>query len=884
MGNRGVSSLGWTGSALLALGLAGTVTYSLFPPTWAGQKGLFAGVLALATCASVSGWRRARANERTAWLFASIALGGLLVGDLIGCLHPAATLGSFRTVDDLVYVPSCLALAIAAASLGSARKGDRDRMALLDAGILTAAVGVVAWGWVAERYVGDSTLDTTARLVACAHPLIDVVVIGLSLRLVLSRDGHDRSTVSFATGAMLLVLMHLLSTGLRDPGSVQAGSAGSPVWLLSFLLIGFAALLPSDVPAIQSGMAMGRARLLVVLTAVFIPEVVLAQDLWRRGLIGLDTPTVVVGVSTLLIALAAVRIMRSLEARLSALIFHSTDAIFLVDKDGRIAFASPSAEELRARSANDLLGTSLLDSFLEDDRDGLARQLSNLVAMPRGTTVPLEGRARSPSGQVRVLEGVGRNLLEDENVRAVVVTMRDTTRRHELEQQLQRRAFQDGLTGLANRALFVDRLEHAIKRSIRERELGIAVLFIDLDDFKAVNDGMGHSRGDEVIRGVAERIRNCVRPGDTVARLGGDEFTVLVEDTPSVTHVTSLARRLLDVLQQPIVVNGVSLAVPASVGVSFATHESTAESLLRDADIAMYRAKSEGKGRVTIFDATLREVAVQRLALKVELPEALRREQFRLAYQTIVDARTRDIHGFEALIRWQHPQRGLVSPAEFIPAAEETGAIVDIGRWVLEEACRQAVLWNRKWPEPLSINVNVSGVQLHHPGFDDELRGILRNTGLDPSLLVLELTESVLVKHQRVETILDELRAIGVGIAIDDFGTGYSSLSYLQRFPVTSIKVDRSFVADLSLGRRAGIVQSILSIGDAFGLTTVAEGVEKIEQLELLAELGCNYAQGFLLGTPLRPGEIDGTLEINRMARTASKGLANGSAPVQAVA
>ena len=393
-------------------------------------------------------------------------------------------------------------------------------MALLDAGILTAAVGVVAWGWVAEQYVGDSTLDTTARLVACAHPLIDVVVIGLSLRLVLSRDGHDRSTVSFATGAMLLVLMHLLSTGLRDPGSVQAGSAGSPVWLLSFLLIGFAALLPSDVPAIQSGMAMGRARLLVVLTAVFIPEVVLAQDLWRRGLIGLDTPTVVVGVSTLLIALAAVRIMRSLEARLSALIFHSTDAIFLVDKDGRIAFASPSAEELRARSANDLLGTSLLDSFLEDDRDGLARQLSNLVAMPRGTTVPLEGRARSPSGQVRVLEGVGRNLLEDENVRAVVVTMRDTTRRHELERQLQRRAFQDGLTALANPALFVDRLEHAIKRSVRDRELGIAVLFIDLDDFKAVNDGMG-GRGDEVIRGIAERIRSCVRPGDTVARLGG---------------------------------------------------------------------------------------------------------------------------------------------------------------------------------------------------------------------------------------------------------------------------------------------------------------------------------------------------------------------------
>jgi len=376
-----------------------------------------------------------------------------------------------------------------------------------------------------------------------------------------------------------------------------------------------------------------------------------------------------------------------------------------------------------------------------------------------------------------------------------------------------------------------------------------------------------------------------VRSADTVARLGGDEFTVLVEDVPSATHVTSLARRLLEVLQLPIDVNGVGLAVPASVGVTFATRESTAESLLRDADIAMYSAKSEGKGRVTIFDATLRDVAVQRLALKVELPEALRLEQFRLAYQTIVDTRTRDIRGFEALIRWQHPERGLISPGEFIPAAEETGAIVDIGRWVLEAACRQAVVWNRKWPEPLSINVNVSALQLQ-PGFNDQLRGILRSTGLDPSLLVLELTESVLVKHQRVETILEELRAVGVGIAIDDFGTGYSSLSYLQRFPVTCIKVDRSFVADLSVGRKAGIVQSILSIGDAFGLTTVAEGVEKPEQLELLAHLGCHRAQGFLLGKPLWPGEIDGTLEIKRMsaARTGSRGLADGSDPVPAVA
>jgi diguanylate cyclase (GGDEF)-like protein/PAS domain S-box-containing protein len=847
-------------SVLLGLGVAATVGYAPAPAGWLGQKSLFVGVLALATCAAFFGRSRGRYDERAAWLAAGIALGGLLLGGLIGA---RASLGPFRVAGDLVYLPSMLMLALAAGMLGTARRGDRDRTAMLDAVILTAAVAVVAWSCVVERYLGDPALTTTARLIACAHPLVDVILIGLSLRLVLSRDGRDLSTVAFASGAVGLAGMHLVSAGLGVPGCVRAGSPAAAIWLLSFLLIGFAALLSSDVPARHGAMALGRTRLLVVLAAVFVPLVVLARDLARRGLVGLDTPTVVVAVSTLLIALAAVRIMRSLEARLSALVYHSTDAIFLVDRDGRIAYASPAAEELGGAD-------HLLDPFVEADREGIARQLGNVVQMPRGTTVPLEGRVRLADGEVRVLEGVGRNLLEDENVRAVVVTMRDTTQRHALERQLQRRAFQDGLTGLANRVLFVDRLEHAIQRSAREPELGVAVLFIDLDDFKAVNDGMGHSAGDEVIRSVAERIRSCVRPGDTVARLGGDEFTVLVEDTPSAADVTALARRLLEVLQQPVDVDGVGLTVPASVGVTFATHGSTAESLLRDADIAMYSAKSEGKGRVTIFDATLRDTAVQRLALKVELPEALRLDQFRLAYQSIVDTRTREIRGFEALIRWQHPERGLVAPAEFIPAAEETGAIVEIGRWALEEACRQAVVWNRKWPEPLSINVNVSALQLHQPRFDEQLRDVLRSTGLDPSLLVLELTESVLVRHQRVETILDDLRAIGVGIAIDDFGTGYSSLSYLQRFPVTSLKVDRSFVADLAAGRKAGLVQSILSIGDAFGLTTVAEGVERPEQLDVLAQLGCDRAQGFLLGRPLWPGEIDGALEISRMVRTAA--------------
>ena len=378
---------------------------------------------------------------------------------------------------------------------------------------------------------------------------------------------------------------------------------------------------------------------------------------------------------------------------------------------------------------------------------------------------------------------------------------------------------------------------------------------------------MGHDAGDELIRAAGERIRANVRPGDTVARLGGDEFAVLVEDVVASDDVLRLAERVIEVLALPIDVKGVGMAVSASVGVTYATHESSVESLLRDADIAMYSAKSQGKGRVEVFDTALRDEAVRRLALRLELPAALRESQFRVVYQPITRVSDERLTGFEALIRWHHPKHGLISPAEFIPAAEETGMIVDLGRWILGQACIQTADWNRRRPDPLSISVNVSGLQLHQPGFADEVRRTLENTGLGAAHLTLELTESILVKHQRVEAILMELRALGIGIAIDDFGTGYSSLSYLQQFPATSIKIDRTFVSSLDAAGDSGLARSILAIGKALNLTTVAEGVETAEQLAALRELGCDRAQGFLFGRPQTAGEIEGMLETRRMVR-----------------
>ncbi len=484
--------------------------------------------------------------------------------------------------------------------------------------------------------------------------------------------------------------------------------------------------------------------------------------------------------------------------------------------------------------------------------------------MPLGATLPLEGRVRAGGDQTRAVEGTGCNLLADDVVGGLVVTLRDVTDRLALEAQLERRAFQDDLTGLANRALFADRVAHALDRSARDEGGHVGVLFLDLDDFKAVNDGMGHGAGDELLRGVATRMRVGLRPADTVARLGGDEFAILLENVPSPEFAFGIATRVLELLSLPIEVAGVSLAVPASVGVTLATETSTVESLLRDADIAMYRAKSQGKGRIAMFDETLRDVASRRLALKVELPDALRLAQFRLDYQPIVGVADGVIVGFEALIRWHHPQRGLISPGEFIPVAEESGAIVEIGAWVLEEACSQAVRWNERSERPLSISVNVSAAQLRSPAFPGLLRRVLASTGLPHSLLTIELTESVLIDHVRLAPILGELRAIGVDIAIDDFGTGYSSLSYLQSFPVTSVKVDRSFVSQLTTHGDSGLVRSILALAEALGLSTVAEGVETPGQLEALSSLDCALVQGYYTGYPQSPEEIEALLELER--------------------
>jgi diguanylate cyclase (GGDEF)-like protein/PAS domain S-box-containing protein len=839
-------------------------------------------LLTLGGLAAASSLARQSRDERLARALTAGALATALFELVAGHTLGQTRIGPFLSPAVPASLLSLLLLASAASRLLARRESEPDLGAWLEAGILTCAIAVVSWAYLLQPLFEASGRPVGEKLAGIAPSVLDVLLVGTVFRIVLSRGRRDLTLAGFALGCGTIAAAGLAAA--HDPSGLRASAEGrvQVAWLAGYLFVAVSATVPRSTGARRPYGSFERLRLAPVLVALVVPEAVIAHELDRRHELGLNTLTIGTATAALVVGLSLISGLRLLrrarlaelhrgEARLSALITHSADSIFLVDRDGHISFASPSAEALWRRSSGTLIGSLLCSLFLDDYRAPLVRRLESLAGMPAGTTVPVEGHIRTRGGQIHVLEGIACNLLEDENIGALVVTLRDTTSRRELELQLERRAFHDELTGLANRALFADRLTHALKRSAREEDERIAVLFIDLDDFKAVNDGLGHGAGDELIRGVAERIRTNVRPGDTVARLGGDEFAVLLEDIPTPDHAQLLAERLLEVLELPIDVIGVGLAVPASVGVTFAARDSNAESLLRDADIAMYSAKSQGKGRVAVFDTRLRDDAVRRLALKVELPEALRLEQFHLAYQPIKNVGTEYLAGFEALVRWHHPRRGLVSPGEFIPAAEETGMIVGLGRWVLRQACEEAAFWNERSTDPLWISVNVSGLQLHQPGFVEDVLGTLATTGLPAHLLNLELTESVLVKHQRVESILAELRAAGVGIAIDDFGTGYSSLSYLQQFPATSLKIDRGFVSALVDGGDDGLVGSIVSIADALGLTTVAEGVETLEQLDAVRRLGCQLAQGFLLGRPRSAGEIIGMMENERMARSSRR-------------
>jgi diguanylate cyclase (GGDEF)-like protein/PAS domain S-box-containing protein len=432
----------------------------------------------------------------------------------------------------------------------------------------------------------------------------------------------------------------------------------------------------------------------------------------------------------------------------------------------------------------------------------------------------------------------------------------DITARKKAEHQLQHDALHDGLTGLANRVLFMDRLACALADLQRRAQPNFAVLFFDLDRFKNINDSLGHTVGDKLLVGIARRLEHFLRPGDTVARLGGDEFAILIHRVDDASGAIHVADRIQDVLNMSFSIDGHDVIVTASIGIA---HSSTGytnpEEILRDADIAMYRAKAEGKARYEVFDRDMHQSAVALLKLETELRRSVHSGDFVMNYQPIVSLEHGRIVGFEGLVRWQHPERGIVTPSHFIAIAEETGLIVPLGWWVLRESCTQTRRWQRDFPSdpPLWISVNMSGKLFMRSDMVDELLGILEETGLDPKNLRIEVTENVVMDHAETAVRnLMELRSMGIKLSVDDFGTGYSSLSYLQRFHYDSLKIDRTFVSQLGVpGESRAIVETILNLANSLGIGVVAEGIETADQVDRLREMQCSHGQGYWFARPL---------------------------------
>ncbi|HEX7241998.1 MAG TPA: EAL domain-containing protein, partial [Longimicrobiaceae bacterium] len=443
---------------------------------------------------------------------------------------------------------------------------------------------------------------------------------------------------------------------------------------------------------------------------------------------------------------------------------------------------------------------------------------------------------------------------------AVHLFAEEVTERKRVEERLLHDALHDALTGLPNRLFFMERLAQALARSTRRRESTFAVLFMDLDRFKLVNDSLGHPAGDELLEIVARRLRGCLRPSDTVARFGGDEFAVLLEDLAGPGDAAGVAERIQKEMSTPVTLNGYEVFTGASIGIALPSGlEETPEELLQNADTAMYRAKASRTSRYEVFDWGMHAELLERLQTEMALRRALEREEFRLHFQPIISLRSGRIAGMEALLRWEHPERGLVAPGDFIPIAEDTGLILPIGKWVLREACRTMKEWQEEFPgTPLAVSVNLSVRQLRQAHLGEEVREILEETGLDPRSLKLEITESVIMeKAEGAASALEELRALGVQLHMDDFGTGYSSLSYLHRLPLHALKIDRSFVSRMdSEFKMSQLVRTIVPLAHTLGLAVVAEGVETPSQLAVLRGLRCEYAQGYFFSLPLEPRRV----------------------------
>jgi diguanylate cyclase (GGDEF)-like protein/PAS domain S-box-containing protein len=754
---------------------------------------------------------------------------------------------------------------------------------LFDAAVAVLGGGLAVWYVVVPTLAGQSGSELFFDAI---FPVGDIIVlVGLVTVLLRSPTGALRRRVilGLTCGLTLYVISDLANDRLLVQYGWTASGWTDITFMISYLLLLWSCWWsitdPAPArdgvdPATQPFSPLPYASLVCCYGLLLAEAIAHWEQRWAVlavGVVGLTLLVVVRQIKAVRenVVLLTERAARVNEARFRSLIQHSSDVITIMDANSVVLFVSPSVERVLGYTPDELEGRPLLE-VLHPDHVARGREALSSAGRPApgSPTEPAEYRVRHRDGRWIDVESVATNLMDDPAIGGIIVNTRDVSERKLLEQQLKYQAFHDPLTGLANRQLFLDRVAHALVRSRRRGSEcnPLAVLFLDLDNFKTVNDSLGHIAGDRLLMSASVRIVGCVRTSDTVARLGGDEFAVLLEDAVGDGSAMVVADRITAAMREPFTVEGKEVFVTASVGIAMGGETGPASELLRNADMAMYTAKAMGKGRVETFEAHMHREVMNRLELEADLRRAVERHEFTLRYQPIVDLQTSTVSGVEALLRWEHPTRGLLYPSQFIPLLEETGLIVPVGVWVLREACRQTREWDAQLGvagggDQVTLSVNMSGHQLQHPGVVDAVRGALAESGLPADRLVLEITESVLMQH--AEVMLERLkaiRAIGVRLAIDDFGTGYSSLSYLQRFPIDILKIAKPFVDDVgSHDPDPALARAIIALGETLCLRTIAEGIEIKDQLTGLQALGCELGQGYFFARPVN-GEAMGRL------------------------
>lgn len=888
-----VATLGWVALLLLSTG----------QPEQA-QLVSNVGLTVSALGASLAAVRRSRGCTgamRRFWMLLGAAAGSWGSGQAVWTWYESI-LGRevpFPSPADIGYLgmPVLATAALLSLPLAAPTLAGRART-ILDG--LTVAASLLVCSWVlvlGTVFRAGSEGMLLEQAISLAYPIGDTVLITIVIYTALQvrHQGASPPAVSLPLVGTGLVAFAIADSGFSYLTAIGAYSSGSGIdigWFLGYVLILVAALRPaarfdSIADVDDDRLAAPPRGALLPSTAVILALLTTGVEIFRTG----QTDLFVSWVRSLIMVLLVSRQLLTLREnrylthhleqrvhertseltasreRFAALVQHSSDVVTIIDADARVQYQSASSERLLGFQPSQIEGTSLCDLMTPARATDFLKAFSRVATKPLGVH-SMRTTWRHADGGTRDVELTITNLLDNPHVSGLVVNSRDVTDRTTLEAELLHQAFHDSLTGLANRALFRDRLVHALQREGRA-DGGVAIMFLDLDGFKEINDTLGHSTGDELLVLVASRLRHELSAGDTVARFGGDEFAILIEDP---LDAPLLAQRIGVALQQPFTFGAHLVQVSASIGIaaSNAADATTAEQLLRNADLAMYQAKAAGESSFVIYDPSMHASLVERLQMESDLRSAVEHDQFIVHYQPLIDLKSGHIQGAEALVRWVHPDRGLVGPDSFIPLAESTGLIHRLGLWVLRESCEQTMEWQRSSPElhDLKISVNVSARQLPDPELFAHVRDILAETGLRASCLTLEMTESVLMDDSdEIRSNLVALREMGVRLAIDDFGTGYSSLSYLHRFPVDVLKIDRSFIERLSTSGDVALVSTIIRLGQTMQLETVAEGIEHAEEMLMLRRQGCTTGQGFYFSPPVAAPQFTELLnEQNEMS------------------